>query len=228
MSQSKPSYEPDRPKSTARVQRHRHRADVAQGAAERESNTESHPIPEPACRSRATGRSIDAREWREVRFDTRRLGTITACEYCFPAGPPDATELETVVRSCSHPTVYHRPHSHDRSVSFGSGDETTTGAGESAVDSFAAITFDDDAETIRDVTELRKGDGVLWQGQATPLVVVGAAASPTGTANLRGPSGGDYRVEGRPDCAQAYYIRPGYACQSDLIRVPAPTRHEAV
>jgi hypothetical protein len=179
--------------------------------------------PEPACRSRATGRSVDTREWREVPNAARRLDTLSACEYCFD-GPPDTAEITTAVISCSHPTVYHRPRA-DQSAPSTVGGESA-GASPSLDDRPAAST--DARETIHDVTELREGDGVLWQGQSTPLIVVGAAASPAGTVDLRGPNGGDYWLEGRPDCARAYYVSPGYACQSDLVRVPAPTHHEAV
>ena len=116
---------------------------------------------------------------------------------------------------------YHRPRDTDKTTPSepsreANGRESETGP-----------QFGDEAtiKSLNSITELREGDGVLWQGQSTPLVVVEPATTPDGTVALIGPNGGEYYIEGRPECARAYYISPGYACQRELRRVVPARDH---
>jgi hypothetical protein len=210
MSQSKPSYGTKQPKGIAHEHQHRQPATTDDTA---EADTE------PAC----WRHSASDWKWHEVQFTAAYAAIHDPCSECFPEGSPEVSTLETVVRSCSYPVKYHRPRDADETNPAGAshkadGGESETAAqfGESAIDT---------SESISSITELRKGDGVLWQGQSTPLVVVEPAAIPDGTVSLTGPDGGEYRIEGRPECARAYYISPGYACQRELRRVVPASDH---
>ena len=210
MSQSKSAYGVRTPKDSARTRSERQNTNPDGESTETQV--------EPACPSRAVGHSVDKRDWREVAYDERRLVSYRACEWpaCYPDGPPDASETETVVRSSHRPTVYHRPQT------------TATDAqpSESVHDERACV-----VEEVGVITDLREGDRVLWDGQSTPMRVVESTTDPSGVASLIGPDDGEYRIEARPEYAQPYYIRPGYAYQSELRRiVPADDqpRPEAV
>jgi hypothetical protein len=210
MSQSKPSYGTERPKGIAHERRHRQPVntdDTAEAATE------------PACWRHATSDW----KWHEVQFTAAYAAIHDPCSECFPAGAPETSTLETVVRSCSYPVKYHRPRDAEGTNLSGPSDETNdreSGTspqfGDEAIDTRASISS---------ITELKKGDGVLWQGQSTPLVVTEPATAPDGTVALVGPNGGEYRIEGRPECARTYYISPGYACQRELRRVVPASDH---
>lgn len=211
MSQSKPSYGTERPKGIAHERRHRQPANTDDTA---EATTE------PACWRHAASDW----KWHEVQFTAAYAAIHDPCSECFPAGAPETSTLETVVRSCSYPVKYHRPRDTGetdptRASHEADGCESETGT-------LFSRTAVDVSESISSITELRQGDGVLWQGQSTPLVVVEPATVPDGTVSLIGPNGGEYHIEERPECARAYYISPGYACQRELCRVvPASDHH---
>ena len=202
MSQSKISYEANTRKSTAQARRERH-----------DNNSGTDTGGEPACRSRSVGHSIDQREWREVSYEERILLSYRPCSWpeCFPSGPPDANEIETVIRSCRHPTTYHRP----RDVSAESCEKIQINAGETEI-SRAERTHA--RESIESISDLRDGDGVIWKGQSIPMFVVEAPSDSTGVAHLVGPSGGEYYIEGRPKYARPYYVR-GFGCRQEIRRV---------
>ena len=211
MSQSKPSYGTERPKGIARERRHRQPATTDDTA---EADTE------PAC----WRHSASDWEWHEVQFTAAYAEIHDPCSECFPDGAPEVSTLETVVRSCSYPVKYHRPRDADETTPSGSSRETNGRESETGPQfGYEAI---DARESINSITELQEGDGVLWQDQSTPLVVVEPATTQDGTISLVGPNGGEYHIEGRPECARAYYISPGYACQRELRRVvPASDHH---
>ena len=212
MSQSNSSYRTERPKGIAREHRHRQPATTDDTA---EATTE------PAC----WRHSASDWEWHEVQFTAAYAAIHDPCSECFPDGSPEVSTLETVVRSCSYPVKYHRPRDTDETNPSGPSPETN------GRESGTGPQFGDEAtsKSLNSITELQEGDGVLWQGQSTPLVVVEPATTPDGTISLVGPNGGEYHIEGRPECARAYYISPGYACQRELRRVvPASNHHGSV
>jgi hypothetical protein len=210
MSQSKPSYGANSRKGTARA--HRHRPNTS------DETTDSESDPEPACRSGSTGASVDGREWREVPYSPRLLASYSPCAWseCYPNGPPDVDDTETVVRSCSHPTTYHRPSAeHDPCDS----EHNSTGADETATATPQFVAAADSGEYLSSITEVQEGNGVIWSGQSTPLLVIEAAAEPGGTLHLRGPDGGEYTVEARPDSARSYAVYPGVGVVTEMRRV---------
>ena len=211
MSQSNPSYRTERPKGIAHECRHQQPANTGKTAE---------VAIEPAC----WRHSASDWEWHKVQFTAAYATIHDPCSECFPKGSPEVRTLETVVRSCSYPVKYHRPRDADETNPTGASHKVESGESETAAQ-FGESAIDT-SESISCITELQEGDGVLWQGQSTPLVVVEPATTPDGTVSLIGPDGGEYRIEGRPECTRAYYISPGYACQRELRRVvPARNHH---
>ncbi len=211
MSQSNSSYRTERPKGIAREHRHRQSANTGKTA---ETTTE------PAC----WRHSASDWEWHEVQFTAAYATIHDPCSECFPNGSPAVSTLETVVRSCSYPVKYHRPRDTAETSPAGLSRKSNN-RGSDTGPQFCREAIDT-CEPIDSVTDLQKGDGVLWQGQSTPMLVVEPASTPDGRVALVGPNGGEYRIEGRPECARAYYISPGYACQRELRRVvPASDHH---
>ena len=206
MSQSNSNSGSSTPKDSART--HRHRPDTLDGTTDGESASE----PEPACRSRSVGHSVEGREWCEKSFTDRIPDFYQPCGWpeCFPDGSPDATDVETFVRSCHHPTTYHRPRDADDAIH-----EPAQNSDEAAESTGRRTTV---CERINSVIDLRDGDGVIWTGQSTPMHVVNPAAESDGIVSLVGPDGGEYYIEGRPDCARPYYVR-GFGCRHDISRV---------
>ena len=191
MSQSKTSYDANTGKSTARTRRERH---------DYYSDTDGvgKTVPEPACRSRSVGHSIDRREWREISYDERTLVFYRPCSWpeCYPDGAPDATKTQTVIRSCHRPTVFHRPR--QLSTSQRSAREW---------------------QSVTTITDLQEGDEVTWSDQSTPLTVIGTTANPAGEAHLEGREGGSYRIEGRPNKKRPQAVYPAIGIISGLRRV---------
>lgn len=190
MSQSKPSYGVETPKDSARTRRERQNPNPDGKSTEQ---------VEPACRSRAVGHSVEQRDWREVTYNERRLVSYQPCTWpeCFPDGPPDASEIETVVRSSHRPTSYHRPRE-------GGSDDCDSSA---------------EHEAVATITDLCEGESVVWEGQRWSMSVTETATKPDGVARLAGSNGGTYRIEGRPDKTQSYAIYPGVGVIADLYRV---------
>ena len=210
MSQSGLNYETEQSKTTAYTQRHQQKP---------ASDTDSGTDPEPACRSRSVGHSVGAREWREIPYTERILVSYRPCSWpeCYPDGRPDLHNVQTVVRSCRHPTTFHRPADGAESCEREQdGSETT--------DTFT-VTQAAVHESLDSITDLRDGDGVIWAGQTTPMLVVDSTASSTEVVNIVGPGGGDYRIEERPDKILSYAIYPGYGCQREITRVELPNEH---
>ena len=193
MSQSNSAFGTQDPKGTARERRRRQ---------EPTANTDE-TAPEPAC----WRHNVSDTEWHEPPFTAAYREIHDPCSDCFPNGPPGVEDLETVVRSRSHPTAYHRPRDATPDTRH---DPPETKGEESEIEVH---------EAISSVTDLKQGDGVLWQGQSTPMLVVEIAAKPDGSVRIRGPGGGNYQIEGRPEHRRPFYIRPGYACQRELTRV---------
>jgi hypothetical protein len=214
MSQSKPSYGVSTPKGTENEYCQHQNTSVAKENARAESE------PEPAC----WRRRVDDWEWHETEFNAAFAGMYGSCPDCFDGGPPDVDELETVVRSCSYPSSYHRVFD---PVHADSDAETGTATGSSRFEN-ATI---EAQRVITDITKFEEGDGVLWKGQSTPLTVVDSATEASGTVRLRGPNGGEYQVTNRPNHSQPIAIYPGFGLASDVCRiVPADDqpRPEAV
>lgn len=207
MSQSKSAYEVRDLEGNEQRQR------------QRQNTSEIKSEPEPACRSRSIGRAADRREWREISYDERLLAFYRPCSWaeCFPDGNPDASELETVIGSRHHPTTFHRPRDSDR---------PRCTDGETATDTDTDTRAHATSREVHDITELKDGDGIVWQGQSTPLVVVSPTDEPGGTIALRGPENGEYRVKGRPNQPRAIAIYPGIGVVADARVVPADARPE--
>lgn len=74
-------------------------------------------------------------------------------------------------------------------------------------------------EPITDITTLEKGDGVLFEGLSSPLIVVSTATSASDEVQLQGPEGGEYRAECRPRLPRPITIYPGHGCVDDPVRV---------
>lgn len=205
MSQSKSAYGVQEPKDVARERRHR------------QANSNHKSVPEPAC----WRHSASDWEWYEAQFTAAYRKIHDPCSDCFASGPPDVSEFEAVIRSRSYPVKYHRPRdTGDETESSESPLEATNRESQTAT-RFAEAAIDA-RKPISSITELKEGDGVLWQDQSTPMLVVGVAAKPDGRVRLRGPNGGKYQIEGRPECQRSYYIRPGYSCQKSISRVASP------
>jgi hypothetical protein len=205
MSQSKSSYGAKSPKGTENEYCQHQNTSVAKANARAES------VPEPAC----WRRRVDDWNWHETEFNAAFAGMYGSCPDCFDGGPPDVDEIERVVRSCSYPTTYHRVNSEtdtreQQRERMNNGEETET---------TAVVPRFDIREEICDITDLHEGDGVVWEGKSTPLLVLESTTEADGVVMSRGPNGGEYRIEGRPNLSRPYYIRPGYAYQAEIIRV---------
>ena len=200
MSQSKPSYGVRTPKSSE----NEHCQSQNTNAAERESGE----APEPAC----WRRRVDDWQWYEAEFIAAFAEMYSPCPECFSDGPPDVDELESVVRSRSYPSSYHRVFDPARADSDAETETTTMSS------RFENLTIETQ-RVITDITELEEGDGVLWKGQSTPLTVVDSTVDTGGTVRLRGPNGGEYRVTNRPNHSHPIAIYPGIGLASDVCRI---------
>jgi hypothetical protein len=177
---------------------------------------ETESTPHPAC---SMG-NADYLEWRETPYTASFANFHPSCNNpdCFPVGSPAPDALDVVIRSCHYPTKYHRPASDcDRSAAR----ECDRGA--DGRDRFA----DSDREPLTALTDLKAGDGVVWGVSQLPLTVVSPARTPSGEVELRGPDGGEYVLEDRPD--GSYMVDRGYGRVSGVQRVPsqAPVEHAA-
>lgn len=207
MSQSKSVYGVESPKDSARA--HRHSPDTSGAVTDDE--------PEPACRSRANGRSIERREWCVKPFTDGIREFYEPCRWCFSDGPPDVGDIEKIVRSSRHPTVYHRPQTPDCDSATEQHDHS-----DSEADCVATV-----RESIGEITELGNGDGIVWEGRTTPPKVVGTTTDPSGTVLLEGPIS-QYVLEGRPNCPRQFYIQH-FGYRDEIYRiVPADGRQETV
>ena len=205
MSQSKSSYGVAPRKGTARSRHAQH---------DKQTETTTAETVEPACRARQSGRGAKRREWREMPYDSRTRVFYEPCEWCYPGGDPDETEVETVVRSCRDPTKYHRlrdNHESSEAPNAGPPDADATGTR-------------DAGDPIKSITDLRIGQRVIWENREHPLRVVGTTSKPDGTVTLRGHNDGKYVVESRPQNPQPYYIS-NYGYRSE-IRVWVENRTE--
>lgn len=203
MSQSKTPYGVELRKGTARSCREQQSNKISDSPRE---------TVEPACRTREVGRGVERREWREMVYNSRMRLFYEPCEWCFPDGEPDDSKLDTVVRSCRKPTSYHRPREGDESACE---HETST-----EPDTHRP-------EPVEAITDLQAGERVIWEDREQPLRVTETTSKPDGTVVLRGPSGGHYHIEGRPDHRQPYYIL-GDGYRSVIKRVRAVEQEEAV
>lgn len=207
MSQSKSAYGVQNPKGTAN--------EHCQSQSQNTNATDRETVenPEPAC----WRRRVDGWEWHETEYTAAFLGIYDPCPECFD-GPPDADELDTVVRSCSYPTSYHRVADPAETNTREAHATTETETTETLADWFD----DGDQRSIDDITEFKRGDGVVWQGQSTPLLVVGPAGASGGTVSLRGPNGGEYSIKGRPNHSRSHAVYPGIGVVADMRRVVSP------
>ena len=206
MSQSRTSYGAKTRKGTARS---RH----AQHDNQSENGGDSDTV-EPACRAREIGRGAERRKWRKTPYNSRIRAFYDACEWCYPDGAPDESEIEKVVRSCREPTSYHRPRDDGEP-------EHETGTPETGTDG-ARVSQDaiEPTGAISSLTDLQEGQRVILESRAQPLRVTETASKPDGTVGLRGPGGGEYQVEGRPEYPQPYYLRKaGYLSEIICVRV---------
>lgn len=211
MSQSGPAYEDKSPKGIARA--HRRRPDTSDETSETETE------PEPACRSRAVGHSVERREWRAKPYSDRLNAFYAPCAWseCFPNGPPDVSDIETVVRSSHHPTTYHRL----RETETVCEPESDHNHGDSVGDLANSQTI---RESVGNIAELRDGDSITWSGLAAVAEVVESATDPSGVVVLVGSKGTEYVLEGRPECARAFYIEH-FGCRSEINRVTPADGH---
>lgn len=199
MSQSKPFYDVESPKHSARTRRERQNSGP---------NTASADIQvEPACRSRAIGHSVEKRDWREIVYDERRVVSYEPCEWpeCFPDGPPDATEIETVIRSSHQPTVYHRPRA----------TATDAQSCESEHDGRTGVVY----VAVSAITELHEGERVAWEGQRWSMHVDKSTSKQDGVVRLAGSNGGNYRIEERSGNPRTHAVYPGVGIITGLCRV---------
>lgn len=156
--------------------------------------------------------NVDSLEWRETPYTASLVEFHPPCSSpeCFPQEAPDPSSLDVVIRSRHYPTVFHRPRS-DCADEVSSNDST---------DRFA----DSEPESLTSITELSLGDGVVWGASKLPLIVEETTSDPSGEITLRGPDGGEYFLEGRPDGTDAVY--PGYGCVPGLQRLPSDSPEE--
>ena len=206
MSQSKSAYRVQRPKGNGQRQ--------CQQQGQSSTGTGSDQHPEPAC----WRRRVDDWEWHETEYTAAFGAMYDPCPECFADGPPDAGELEMVVRSCSYPTSYHRVGDPAHADSDA---ETGTATGPSRFENATIET----QRVITDITDFEEGDGVLWEGQSTPLTVVDSATESSGTVRLRGPNGGEYQVTNRPSQSHPLAIYPGIGLASDVCRIVPADDH---
>ena len=214
MSHSNSGYGVNSPKGTAHSQGEQHT---------NQSETTDSETVEPACRTVKMGRGIDRREWREMPYVGGTNTFYEPCNWseCYPDGPPDESETETVVRSCRAPTVYHRPRDDSEQTHETNDPEPTADDTRSLQDAIETI------GPISSLTDLQEGQRVAVENRKHPLCVTETTSEPDGTIGLRGPEGGEYQVEGRPEYSQPYYLSDsGYL--SEIIRVRVETPAEAV
>jgi hypothetical protein len=212
MSQSKTYSGVHSPKDTARSRRVEH--------DNQPEETGDSDTVEPACRAREIGRGAERRKWRETPYNGRIRAFYEACEWCYPDSHPD-DETETVVRSCREPTRYHRPRHEGEPCEQTDAPETDTDGTRISQDAIEPI------GAISSLTDLQEGQRVVLESRKQPLRVIKGTSEPDGSVTLRGPSGGEYQIEGRPEYSQPYYIpKTGYL--SEIIRVRVTIPVEAV
>jgi hypothetical protein len=163
--------------------------------------------PQPACPT--TGRGVQ--EWRETEYTERLAMFYDPCTFseCFPRGA-DGTALDRVVLSRHHGEAFHRlarDHTADES-------SAVVADGGSSPDPFA----DCEQVPVGTITELERGDSVVWDDVPQPLTVHIPSIAPVGTVQLKGPNGGDYFLEVRPN-EMGTVVYPGYGHVSDIRRV---------
>ncbi|EMA55986.1 hypothetical protein C451_04531 [Halococcus thailandensis JCM 13552] len=158
-----------------------------------------------------------------MSYDGRTRTFYDACEWseCYPDGPPDENEIETVVRSCRKPTTYHRPRDDSELCEHETdAPETSTNDTRISQDAIELI------GSISSLTDLEEGQRVIWPNREQPLRVTKTTGKPDGMVGLQGPIGGEYQVEGRPEYPQPYYLpKAGYV--SAIIRVRVAISVEA-
>ena len=152
MSQSKTTYGTKTRKRTARSRRAEHDS--------HKEDTGSNDAVEPACRTRKIGRGVDRRKWREMPYDGRTRTFYEPCGWpeCYPDGPPD-DEIETVVRSCRTPTVYHRPRDDDEPKHETDAPETSTDSTRIPQETIEPI------GAISSLRDLEEGQRVIWENR---------------------------------------------------------------
>ncbi|WP_273837520.1 hypothetical protein [Halococcus sp. PRR34] len=124
------------------------------------------------------------------------------------------------MRSCRHPTTYHRPRDDGEP-------EHETDAPEADTDTRISQEAIEPIGPISSLPDLQEGQRVVLESRVQPLRVTEIASEPDGTVGLRGPGGGEYQVEGRPEYPQPYYLpKAGYL--SEIIRVRVEIPAEAV
>lgn len=213
MSHSNSDYGVKSPKGTARSQGEQH---------DNQSETTDSETVEPACRTVDMGRGVDRREWREMPYVGGTNTFYEPCNWpeCYPDGAPDESETETVVRSCRAPTVYHRPRD-DKPNHETNSPKTAANGTHPSQDAIETI------GPISSLTELQAGQRVILKNWKHPLCVTDTASEPDGTVGLRGPEGGEYQVEGRPELPQPYYLtKAGYLSEIVRVRVETPAEED--
>lgn len=188
----------------------------SEGTAEALADSES--APQPACPAGGPGRQ----EWRLTDY-TERLSAFSppcTCRECFPDGTVDMAVVEHVVLSRSHPSACHRPASQHTEC-----ESTEVAAdGGSTPDPFA----DCERVPVSTITDLQRADGVVWNGVTEPLTVHVPSTDPAGAVQLKGPNGGDYFLEVRPN-GMGTVVYPGYGHVSNVRQVvPSETTAASV
>jgi hypothetical protein len=180
--------------------------------------------PRPACSASGPG----TQHWRETTYDDSLLEFYRPCESpeCFPAGL-DSETISTVIRT-SHSRVIHRPravaltdaetdtllHAHGEAEVI----EQFTDACSSAVPDGGSGFEESEPVPIDALTEFCSGDGVMWDGLGSPLVVCSVTTEPDCRLHLEGPSGGEYVLEARS--GKRYIVYDGYGFVENLRRLP--------
>lgn len=166
--------------------------------------------PQPACPAGGRG----TQEWRKTEYTERLAAFYDLCTYseCFPRGV-GSTPPDRVVLSCSHAGSLHRV------AGDPAADETSAVAadGGSAPDPFA----DCECVPVTVLTDLQRGDGIVWDAVTEPWIVHSQSADSVGVVQLKGPNGGDYFLEVRPD-GMGTVVYPGHGHVSELRRIVAP------
>jgi hypothetical protein len=172
-----------------------------------EAVSDTEAAPQPACP--VTGRGTQ--EWRETEYTERLAAFYDPCGFseCFPRGV-DGAGPDRIVLSCSHGGSFHR-------LARASPADTASAVaadGGSAPDPFA----DGEQVPVGTITDLNCGDRVVWDDVPQPLTVHVPSPAPVGTVQLKGPNGGDYFLEVRPN-EMGTVVYPGYGHVSDIRRV---------
>lgn len=217
MSQSKSSYGVSTPKDTGRKQRKPQSTPESASASE---GSEAKTKPVPACRCK----SVNDWEWVETPYTDALADTYSPCEWgdCYPNGPPDPDETETVVRSRRYPSVIHRVE--HQSVEADANTDANNESEESAWDHpfRAGDLGGNESVPVESVAEVRVGDGVAWDCIEIPLLVVGHHE--TCGMVVKGPSGGEYQLRTRYDGRAV--VMPGRGCVENLVRVVIDNHHQ--